>query len=70
MLSNVQFAGIAGLSGQEILVVAGIAVFLFGGKAFAKWGTGMGDAVREWRKASREVQGVEPALKDERTAKS
>lgn len=42
------------IGSTELVVIALLAVFLFGGKKIPELARGVGDAVREFRKASKE----------------
>ena len=44
------------IGATEILVVAGIAVLLFGGKAFPKLARGLGESLREIRNVGKEME--------------
>lgn len=48
---------------QELLVIFGIAILLFGGKKIGELGTGLGKSITEFRKATREAKEVEEELK-------
>lgn len=52
-----------GLGMPEILVIAGMAVLLFGGKAIGDLGKGLGEAIREFRKVARDGADAEKELK-------
>ena len=54
-----------GLGMPEILVVAGIGVLLFGGKAIGNLGKGVGEAIREFRKVAKDGSEVHEDLKNE-----
>lgn len=45
-----------GLSGGELLVVLAIVLILFGAKKIPDFAKGLGQGIKEFRKASREVQ--------------
>ena len=47
----------------EILTIAFVFVLLFGGKKFAQFGKGLGESIREFKKAHSELQGVEKDIK-------
>ena len=47
----------------ELLVIATTAVLLFGGKRFAQFGKGLGDSIREFKKAHRELKEAEKVVK-------
>ena len=47
----VQTAGFAGLGGPEILIIALVAVVLFGGKKVGDLGKGLGEGIRNFKSA-------------------
>ena len=49
----------------EILVISALAVFLFGGKRFAEWGKGMGEAIWNFKYALRQGKEAEKDLAKE-----
>ena len=46
-----QTAGLAGLSGTELLVVLGVAVLLFGGKKIPELAKGLGEGIKNFKAA-------------------
>ena len=44
------------LGTTELIIIAAIVLFLFGGKKIPEFFKGLGDAVREFRKASEETE--------------
>lgn len=40
----------------ELLVIAGVAVLLFGGKKIGQFGKGLGEAIREFKNVGREAE--------------
>jgi len=46
-----QTAGLAGLSGTELMVVLGVAVLLFGGKKIPEVAKGIGEGIRNFKTA-------------------
>lgn len=46
-------AGLAGLSGTELLVVLGVAVLLFGGKKIPEVAKGLGEGIKNFKHAMR-----------------
>ena len=48
---NVQTAGLAGLSGTELMVVLGVAVLLFGGKKIPEIAKGIGEGIKNFKHA-------------------
>src|SRR5262245_56704666 len=54
---------IGGLGLQELLVIAGLAVLLFGGKKFAEMGKGLGEGIRGFKFAMREGEAENEELK-------
>jgi sec-independent protein translocase protein TatA len=54
-------AGLAGLSGTELIVVLAVAVVLFGGKKIGDVGKGLGEGIRNFKQAIKEDDApVEP----------
>ena len=45
-----------GLGPTELIIIAGILVFLFGAKRFPEIGKGLGGAIREFKKVKRELR--------------
>lgn len=45
-----------GLGGSELLVIMAIVLILFGARKIPEFAKGLGQGIREFRKASREVQ--------------
>ncbi len=62
-----QTAGILGLSGQETLIILGVAVLLFGGKKIPELAKGMGEGIKNFKQAMKEENNKEdsPAAKKE-----
>jgi sec-independent protein translocase protein TatA len=65
-----QTAGILGLSGQETLIILGVAVLLFGGKKIPELAKGMGEGIKNFKAAMKEEDSAAPkdapaAKKDE-----
>jgi sec-independent protein translocase protein TatA len=58
-----QTAGLAGLSGTELLVVLGVAVLLFGGKKIPEVAKGLGEGIKNFKLAIK--QDDEPVKKEE-----
>ena len=46
-----QTAGLAGLSGTELMVVLGVAVLLFGGKKIPEIAKGLGEGIKNFKTA-------------------
>ncbi len=47
-----------GLGVQELIIIGVIAVLLFGGKKVGELGKGVGDSIREFKKAIRQTDGI------------
>ena len=47
----------------EIFIIGLVAILLFGGKKIGDIGKGVGDGLREWKKASREMADAEREVK-------
>ena len=61
-----QTAGILGLSGQETLIILGVAVLLFGGKKIPELAKGMGEGIKNFKQAMKEESKEDsPAAKKE-----
>lgn len=60
-----QTAGIAGLSGTEMLVILGVAVLLFGGKKIPEVAKGLGEGIKNFKQAMKETEDQPPASKKE-----
>jgi len=54
-------AGIAGLSGTELIVVLGVAVLLFGGKKIPEVAKGIGEGIKNFKAAIKETEETPPA---------
>lgn len=51
------------LGPQELLIIFGIAVLLFGGKRIPEFAKGIGDGIRNFKKALREGDGIAEEIK-------
>ena len=54
---------LGGLGLPEIIAIAVVFVLLFGGKKFAQLGKGLGESIREFKKAHVELKDVEKDIK-------
>jgi sec-independent protein translocase protein TatA len=59
-------AGLAGLSGTELLVVLGVAVLLFGGKKIPEVAKGLGEGIKNFKQAIKTEE--EPSLETKKQA--
>jgi sec-independent protein translocase protein TatA len=46
---------VLGLSGGELLLIVGVVVLLFGAKKIPEFAKGLGQGIREFKKASRDA---------------
>jgi sec-independent protein translocase protein TatA len=53
---SIQTAGLAGLSGTELIVVLLVGVVLFGGKKIGDLGKGLGEGIKNFKQAVKEDQ--------------
>ena len=49
--NGIQFAGLLGLGGPEVLVILLLAAVLFGGKKIGELGKGLGEGIRNFKTA-------------------
>ncbi len=47
----------------ELIVIAVVFIVLFGGRKFAEFGKGLGESIREFKKAHREFSDAEKEVK-------
>jgi sec-independent protein translocase protein TatA len=66
-LSSLPLAGIFGLGGPELLIIFLIIILLFGGAKLPALAKGLGESIREFKKAAKEDPAEEK--KPEATAK-
>ncbi len=61
LVQGFQTAGLAGLSGTELIVVLVVAVVLFGGKKIGDVGKGLGEGIKNFKAAIKDEDApVEP----------
>ena len=65
-------AGFAGLGFQEILLIAAVAILLFGGKKVGELGKGLGEGIRNFKTAMKgdDDKKVEETKKEEEKVES
>jgi sec-independent protein translocase protein TatA len=49
--TGIQFAGVFGLGGPEVLVILALGLLLFGGKKVGELGKGLGEGIRNFKTA-------------------
>ena len=52
---DIFFAGIAGMGPTELIIIAGIVLLLFGGSKLPSLAKGLGQSVKEFKKASKDA---------------
>ena len=58
--TGIQVAGVlGGLGGPEIIVIALVAIVLFGGKKVGELGKGLGEGIRNFKTALKDGEGEE-----------
>jgi len=55
-LTGIQTAGFMGLGGQEVVVIAILALILFGGKKLPELAKGLGEGIRNFKTALKEEE--------------
>ena len=55
-LTGIQTAGFMGLGGQEVIVIAILAMILFGGKKLPELAKGLGEGIRNFKTALKEEE--------------
>lgn len=63
-------AGIFGLGAPELLVILGILLVLFGGSKLPSLAKGLGQSIKEFKKASRDDEAATTAAKTDETTKT
>jgi len=62
-LSTLTLAGIFGLGGPELMIILVIILLLFGGAKLPALAKGLGQSVKEFKKAAKEEDDEKPAKK-------
>ena len=65
---HVPILGIFGLSGGELLIVAGVLVLLFGATKLPQLAKGLGQSMKEFKKAAKENEEEEKAASETKVA--
>jgi len=60
-LTNLPFAGILGLGAPELIAIFAIILLLFGGAKLPGLAKGLGQSIREFKKAAKEDEPEKPA---------
>ena len=68
-LSLLPLAGIFGLGGPELMIILVIILLLFGGSKLPALAKGLGESVREFKKASKEAAEDDKELKNPESTK-
>ena len=58
-MEGLQYAGIFGLGGPEVAVIAVLALVLFGGKKIGDIGKGLGEGIKNFKTALKEEEKVD-----------
>ncbi len=62
-MSSASLFAVFGLGGPELLLILAVVLLLFGAKKLPELAKGLGRSVKEFKKASNEVDDEEPAAK-------
>ena len=64
------FAGILGLGGPELIIILVILLLLFGGSKLPSLAKGLGQSIKEFKKAAKDDDEAKPAAPEKKTENS
>lgn len=65
-MNTPNLAGIFGLGTTELLVIGGIIILLFGAKKLPDLAKGLGQSIKEFKKASKEIETDDTTVTEEK----